>query len=181
MKLHANARTCPHSRRLAVSWVDQQGWTLAAAAEAAGREAIGRGAGPELTRRADPLLLSTQAHAHRRVAQRRYRSDARMSLGRLLVRLVGDDRRAEHARGSGELRAAAHDATRRRSGGAGPTDRRMAGEATRASPLEEPLAPNEVASSRPERVGVAGRPKREEAAARASRSPTGAQCSTEAS
>ena len=36
MKLHANARTCPHSRRLAVDRVDVQGWTLAAAAEAAG-------------------------------------------------------------------------------------------------------------------------------------------------
>jgi len=36
MKLHANARTCPHSRRLAVVRVEQQGWTLAAAAEAAG-------------------------------------------------------------------------------------------------------------------------------------------------
>jgi len=36
MKLHANARTCPHSRRLAVVRVLEQGWTLAAAAEAAG-------------------------------------------------------------------------------------------------------------------------------------------------
>src|SRR5258708_35631017 len=36
MKLHANARTCPHSRRLAVDRVECQGWTLAAAAEAAG-------------------------------------------------------------------------------------------------------------------------------------------------
>jgi transposase InsO family protein len=36
MKLHANARTCPHSRRLAVDRVVRQGWTLAAAAEAAG-------------------------------------------------------------------------------------------------------------------------------------------------
>ena len=36
MKLHANARTCPHSRRLAVDRVERQGWTLAAAAEAAG-------------------------------------------------------------------------------------------------------------------------------------------------
>ena len=36
MKLHANARTCPRSRRLAVSRVEQQDWTLAAAAEAAG-------------------------------------------------------------------------------------------------------------------------------------------------
>jgi transposase InsO family protein len=36
MKLHANARTCPHSRRLAIERVEEQGWTLAAAAEAAG-------------------------------------------------------------------------------------------------------------------------------------------------
>jgi transposase InsO family protein len=36
LKLHANARTCPHSRRLAVDRVEVQGWTLAAAAEAAG-------------------------------------------------------------------------------------------------------------------------------------------------
>jgi len=36
MKLHANARTCPHSRRLAVDRVEAEGWTLAAVAEAAG-------------------------------------------------------------------------------------------------------------------------------------------------
>src|SRR5215211_3352365 len=36
MKLHGNARTCPHSRRLMVERVEEQGWTLAAAAEAAG-------------------------------------------------------------------------------------------------------------------------------------------------
>jgi transposase len=36
MKLHANARTCPRSRRLAVERVEREGWTLAAAAEAAG-------------------------------------------------------------------------------------------------------------------------------------------------
>ena len=36
MKLHANARTCPDSRRLVVDRVEVQGWTLAAAAEAAG-------------------------------------------------------------------------------------------------------------------------------------------------
>ena len=28
MKLHANARTCPHSRRLAVDRVEREGWTL---------------------------------------------------------------------------------------------------------------------------------------------------------
>ena len=36
MKLHANARTCPRSRCLAVGRVEQEGWTLARAAEAAG-------------------------------------------------------------------------------------------------------------------------------------------------
>ena len=35
MRLHGNARTCPHSRRLAVRRLEQ-GWTLARAAEAAG-------------------------------------------------------------------------------------------------------------------------------------------------
>jgi transposase InsO family protein len=36
MKLHANARTCPKSRRLIVGRVEEGGWSLAAAAEAAG-------------------------------------------------------------------------------------------------------------------------------------------------
>jgi transposase InsO family protein len=36
MKLHGNARTCLHQRRLIVSRVRQDGWTLARAAEAAG-------------------------------------------------------------------------------------------------------------------------------------------------
>ncbi len=36
MKLHANARTCPHSRLLIVERVLEQGWTLTRAAEAAG-------------------------------------------------------------------------------------------------------------------------------------------------
>lgn len=35
MRLHANARTCPHSRRLAIRRLEQ-GWTLTRAAEAAG-------------------------------------------------------------------------------------------------------------------------------------------------
>jgi transposase InsO family protein len=34
--LHGNARTCPHSRLLMVRRVEEEGWTLAAAAEAAG-------------------------------------------------------------------------------------------------------------------------------------------------
>jgi transposase len=36
MKLHANARTCPKSRRLLVGRIEEEGWSLAAAAEAAG-------------------------------------------------------------------------------------------------------------------------------------------------
>jgi lambda repressor-like predicted transcriptional regulator len=36
MKLHANARTCPKSRRLIVRRIEEEGWSLAAAAEAAG-------------------------------------------------------------------------------------------------------------------------------------------------
>ncbi len=36
MKLHANARTCPNSRRLLVCRVEEEGWSVMAAAEAAG-------------------------------------------------------------------------------------------------------------------------------------------------
>jgi transposase InsO family protein len=36
MKVHANARTCPNSRRLLVERVEEEGWSLTAAAEAAG-------------------------------------------------------------------------------------------------------------------------------------------------
>jgi transposase InsO family protein len=36
MKLHANARTCPNSRRLLVVRIEDEGWSVMAAAEAAG-------------------------------------------------------------------------------------------------------------------------------------------------
>jgi transposase len=36
MKVHAHARTCPNSRRLLVSRVEEEGWSLTEAAEAAG-------------------------------------------------------------------------------------------------------------------------------------------------
>jgi transposase InsO family protein len=36
MKLHANARTCPNSRKLLVRRIEDEGWSLTAAAEAAG-------------------------------------------------------------------------------------------------------------------------------------------------
>jgi transposase InsO family protein len=36
MRIHANARTCPNSRRLLVRRIEEEGWTLTPAAEAAG-------------------------------------------------------------------------------------------------------------------------------------------------
>ena len=36
MKLHGNARTCPHSRLLIVRRIEEDGWSLAQAAAAAG-------------------------------------------------------------------------------------------------------------------------------------------------
>jgi transposase InsO family protein len=36
MKLHANAKTCPNSRRLLVARIEAEGWSVTAAAEAAG-------------------------------------------------------------------------------------------------------------------------------------------------
>src|SRR6188472_2089706 len=36
MKIHANARTCPNSRKLLVRRIEEEGWSLMAAAEAAG-------------------------------------------------------------------------------------------------------------------------------------------------
>jgi hypothetical protein len=34
--LHQNAKTCPSSRRLLCRWIEAEGWSLRAAAEAAG-------------------------------------------------------------------------------------------------------------------------------------------------
>jgi transposase len=36
MKIHANARTCPNSRRLLVRRIEEENWSLMVAAEAAG-------------------------------------------------------------------------------------------------------------------------------------------------
>lgn len=36
MKIHANARTCPNSRRLLVKRIEEENWSLMVAAEAAG-------------------------------------------------------------------------------------------------------------------------------------------------
>ncbi len=36
MDIHANARTCPNSRKLLVKRIEEEGWSLMPAAEAAG-------------------------------------------------------------------------------------------------------------------------------------------------
>jgi DNA-directed RNA polymerase specialized sigma24 family protein len=36
MRIHRNARSCPNSRRLLVRRIEEEGWPLMAAAEAAG-------------------------------------------------------------------------------------------------------------------------------------------------
>ncbi len=67
MKLHANARTCPNSRALIVERVLERGWSLAAAAEAAGVSE--RTAGKWVARfRAEgsPGLLDRSSAPHRR-------------------------------------------------------------------------------------------------------------------
>jgi transposase len=76
MKLHANARTCPHSRRLAIDRVEQ-GWTLAAVAEAAGvsvrtiskwrRRHLAEGEQGLLDRCSAPLLVPSRT-AEERIA-----------------------------------------------------------------------------------------------------------------
>ncbi len=70
MRLHGNARTCVHSRRLIVERVLDQGWTIAAAAEAAGVST--RTAAKWLARyRAEGLSgLADRSSAPRRVARR---------------------------------------------------------------------------------------------------------------
>ncbi len=72
MKLHGSARTCPNTRRLIASRVIEEGWTLAAAAEAAGvsvvtaRKWVGRArAGDEalLDRSSRPKRIERTAQA----------------------------------------------------------------------------------------------------------------------
>ena len=59
MKLHANARTCPKSRRLIVDRVEEEGWSLAEAAEAAGvSERTARSGSPVIGPRASGAARS---------------------------------------------------------------------------------------------------------------------------
>jgi hypothetical protein len=54
MRLHANARTCPNSRKLLVRRIEEEGWSLMAAAgppaSASGAPASGSGAGEQRER-----------------------------------------------------------------------------------------------------------------------------------
>ena len=70
MKLHANAKTCPNSRRLLVRRIEEEGWPLMKAAEAAGIS--GRSASKWLARwRAEGEAgLADRSSAPRRVAHR---------------------------------------------------------------------------------------------------------------
>jgi hypothetical protein len=43
MKLHRNAKTCPHSRRLLVARVEREGWSIARAGEALRHQRPSRG------------------------------------------------------------------------------------------------------------------------------------------
>jgi transposase InsO family protein len=70
MKLHANARTCPNSRRLLVERIEREGWPLTKAAEAAG--VSGRSASKWLARwrTEGPAGLADRSSAPRRVPSR---------------------------------------------------------------------------------------------------------------
>jgi transposase InsO family protein len=85
MTLHRNARTCPSSRRLIARRVVEQGWTLAAAAEAAG---VSVPTARKWVRRygeAGGASLEDRSSAPRHVANRtsREREEAILSLRRL--------------------------------------------------------------------------------------------------
>jgi transposase InsO family protein len=74
MKLHGNAKTCPHSRRLLVARVLEEGWTLGEAANAAGCSARTAGKWLRRFREGDHALLdrsSRPLRSARRLPQRR--------------------------------------------------------------------------------------------------------------
>jgi transposase InsO family protein len=70
MKLHANARTCPKSRRLLVDRVEGQGWSLTAAAGAAGVSERTAGKWLVRWRREGEAGLADRSSAPRRVPGR---------------------------------------------------------------------------------------------------------------
>ena len=89
MKLHANARTCPKSRRLLVKRIEEEGWSLMVAAEAAGiseptarkwlcrwRQKGRRACWTAPQRRGGSLTRRPRAHRARSSALRRLRMTA---------------------------------------------------------------------------------------------------------
>jgi transposase len=83
MTLHRNARTCPESRRLIARRVVEEGWTLTAAAEAAGVSVPTARKWVRRARRGEPL--EDRPSAPRRVANRtpQERVEAVLSLRRI--------------------------------------------------------------------------------------------------
>ena len=74
MNLHANSRTCPHTRLLLCRRVVEQGWTLGAAAEAAGCSARTAAKWLARYRDGDRELLDRPSRPHRspsRLSQQR--------------------------------------------------------------------------------------------------------------
>jgi transposase len=65
MKLHANHRTCPSSRRLICQRVLEQGWTVAEAAAAAGCSARTAAKWLSRFRAGDAILLDRSSRPHR--------------------------------------------------------------------------------------------------------------------
>jgi transposase InsO family protein len=65
MKLHGNAKTCPHSRRLLVERVLVEGWTLGEAAEAAGCSTRTVGKWVRRFREGDQALLDRSSRPRR--------------------------------------------------------------------------------------------------------------------
>jgi transposase len=71
MKLHGNARTCLHSRRLIVARVLGEGWTVAAAASAAGVSERTAAKWLARYRSEGPSGLADRSSARHRLARRR--------------------------------------------------------------------------------------------------------------
>ena len=126
MKLHANARTCPKSRRLLVRRIEEEGWSLAAAAEAAG------------------VSERTAAQVARPLARRRRAGPARPQL--LAPKLASEPAPRRRVRAIEALRTAADDRRRdRRVPGHGALDRLAVAAADRP---RQALAPRAARAAR---------------------------------
>jgi transposase InsO family protein len=89
MTLHRNARTCPQSRRLIARRVIEEGWTLAAAAEAAGVSVPTARKWVRRARRGESL--EDRPSAPRRVANRTPRDRVEAVIALRRIRLTADE------------------------------------------------------------------------------------------